>query len=278
MKDSIEKSLTDFVNGELSREERQELWVYLVDHPERYNQLKVEYNLKALAQSGSSAFDESTPEKSVPIITLKTWLAVAAVLAFITIGINLLRFTESQYVDKISHAEITPGLFEPAQQFRGEGLNAAEDSSYNAALAAASAQHYEIAKQRFQDFVRDFPFSVSRSRAELNIGLILFGSKHFKDAIESFERVVTDSSEAKYIHEKAHWFSTLSYIKLEELVKARNAAFKAMQLDGAYKMDAEELVFFLDYKLGIVDMENNPFDEDFVPEALKDTDSTLYKR
>lgn len=66
------------------------------------------------------------------------------------------------------------------------------DTLYQNALRDFTAGHYDLSRQEFSDYIKNFPSNDLASNAQFYLGEIFFAQNDFKNAITSYETVLTD--------------------------------------------------------------------------------------
>jgi tol-pal system protein YbgF len=107
-----------------------------------------------------------------------------------------------------------PGFVSPQKMF---------DNAYSDYMAG----QYELAIVGFNTYISSFPKSDKADDAQLNIGNSLYGAGKFRDAIDAYQKVVTDYSTGDAVP-VAYYKMGLTYEQLRQFDLARRA-FETVQ-------------------------------------------------
>lgn len=248
----LEKKIDAYVKGKLSEDEAQELWKKLLLHPEYIDMLKMELGIKEIYDQGESA-DNNVRERGV-IYSLKSnwkWIAAAASIAILVVAINFFQVSTNQPINELALNSINEASnLATAPVLRsGEGQMSVADSLLNKGYEAAIAGNIEEAQRLYEKIISEYPDHPTAIKANLNIGVIQYNNGNYKQSADSFSTVVDKSPDDSINREKAYWYLGNSYLRMEELQKARNAIYEAYILDGMYKESAHKLLQKIDYEL-----------------------------
>ena len=100
----------------------------------------------------------------------------------------------------------------------GPGLGASE-TLFNAALMDFNRGNYELARQEFQDYLRDHGQSVRAAEAQYHLGALAYQQGDFQRAIQSFDLVLERYPEGT-ITPDAQYKKGMSLMKLNRLAEA----------------------------------------------------------
>jgi tol-pal system protein YbgF len=94
--------------------------------------------------------------------------------------------------------------------------------TYDSAYSDYAAGHYDIAIEGFETFLRLFPRDFRSHDAQLNIGNALYNAGKFKEAVNAYQRVISDYPTSESVP-TAHYKMGLSYMELKQPDLARKA-------------------------------------------------------
>ena len=95
----------------------------------------------------------------------------------------------------------------------------ASERLFNAALMDFNRGNYELARQEFQDYLRDHGQSVRAAEAQYHLGALAYQQGHFEDAIRNFDLVLERYPEGT-ITPDAQYKKGMSLMKLNRLNEA----------------------------------------------------------
>jgi TolA-binding protein len=107
------------------------------------------------------------------------------------------------------------------------------EARYYAALCDYKLGHPQ-AKEKFGTFISDFPNHTKTNRATLNLGMLEYDNRKYKDAIVTFEKVdnyrLSPDQRQEYLYKLG-----FSYLKTDNFSKAREAFFPILNTPGQYQ-------------------------------------------
>jgi len=84
----------------------------------------------------------------------------------------------------------TVGPGAPASAAAAAPARPSADVLYSAAYRDITAGHYDLAKQEFQDYVKDYPGTELASNAQFYLGEIAYIQKNYRDAVSQYNKVL----------------------------------------------------------------------------------------
>lgn len=225
----LEEKIDQYVNGQLSQQEIDELWVELIQDEGKLDYLKTVANTKAVLES---------EEKETKIFSLKqTWAYAAAAVVILLIGVlSVLNYptTQNTTVEPISSIEL--------DYYRSEEGVVNDRPGTEVLKSALAMANRGNTTEAIDMLERELETNNSPSWAaelNLNIGSLYYNSGDYNKAIENFQQVVEKKQADILTREKGYWYLGNSYFQLNELDKARQAMENAYELNGAYRRVAK---------------------------------------
>lgn len=226
----LEEKIDLYVNGQLSQDEIDELWVELIQDGDQLDYLKTVANTKAVI--------ESEREKPKILGMNRTWTyaaaAVIALLISVLTVINLPDFQTTEQVEPIASIEL--------DYYRSENgvleTNIDQELLKNA-LALANRGNTSEAIQMLEQEVQSVENASWSAELYLNIGSLYYNDGRYQQAIENFQKVVDGQEIDVLTREKGYWYLGNAYFQLNQLDKAQQAIQNAFELNGAYRRVAK---------------------------------------
>ncbi|MCC5942678.1 MAG: hypothetical protein JJU37_14145 [Balneolaceae bacterium] len=252
----ILKSIENFINGELSQSEIDDLWVEFLKNPEYYKLFETELHLKALIKKGVKPnFIDDVGKVNEPtthyLYKYKAWIVAAAAALLITIGLQFFSIDEQQAMQQWAISSIDKTEMLGADVYRSDEQEVASvDIAINEALALAYNDETVIAIERFRELLTLSPTDQQRVRIEMNLGILLYNVTAYESAAVHFESVVEFEEADINFKEKGYWFLGNAYLNMGQLQEARDAVFEAYTMSGRFQNPALALLKNLDLRLG----------------------------
>lgn len=221
----LEEMIDRYVNGQLTHEEIEELWVELIQDEHHLDYLKTVANTKAVI--------ESDREKANIFNFKQSWAYAAAAAIALLIGVlTVMNFPTSQpeTVEPISQIEL--------DYYRSEnGVVASETHRQilKDALSLANSGNTDEAIRILQNELQSTGDPAWSAELHLNIGSLYYNSGAYDRAVDNFEQVIQKETIDVLILEKGYWYLGNAYFQLNQLDKAETAIQKAYDLNGAYR-------------------------------------------
>lgn len=263
---NIEQKIEAYLNGELSREEVEELWLDLMGQPEYLEHLKTNLALKKRykhpAFTGSMKADEPvepfTPAgagedpETAPLTPSKGWLRMAwftirpaaLILAAIMVVASFfsLLFVQDSHPTAVQQIDLlemeAPEVLRSAeQQIPVEQAETALREAYYMAVENDS----ETAIERFHYIMEDHPETPEATIAMLNAGILYYNRGDMEAAREQFHQLIERNRLDERNEEKVYWFLSNTYVQLGEYEKAYEWAHQACQKQGRFHEDSDRL-------------------------------------
>lgn len=253
----IYRDITRYIDGDLSKEEIENLWALFVENPEYYKWFETELHLRDLAKKSTKSNvhsihseTEKTGQKSF-WKSSKGWIMAAAAALLISFGLHLFSVSDSHVPHPDSIAKIDINEMSGTDILRSEGdVSQTMDIEINRALAAAYEDDPETAVRKFRALLVQDPDPHQKARIELNLGILYYNMANYDQASVYFESAAQTDAMNRFFKEKAWWFLGNAYLNLEMMEEARDAVYNAYTSDGRFVNPALSLLKKLDEELG----------------------------
>jgi len=253
----IYREITRYIDGDLSKEEVDDLWAQFVDNPEYYKWFETELHLRDLSKKASDFnihsihSEPAKNEQSSFWKNSKGWLLAVAAIIVISFGLQLFSTGDTTIYHPDSISQIDLNEMSGSDILRSEGdFSQSMDIEINRALASAYEEDLEGAVKKFRALLLQDPDPQQKARIELNLGILYYNMANYEQARLFFESVANTDAMNRFFKEKAWWFLGNAYLNLEMLEEARQAVRNAYQSDGIYVEAAQTLLQKLDQKIG----------------------------
>lgn len=227
----LEEKIDQYVNGQLSSDEIDELWAELIQNGDQLDYLKTVANTKAVI--------ESEREGAATILGIdRAWSYAAAAVVVLLVSvlavINMPEFQSAETVEPITSIELDyyrseDGVMEPNS----------EQGVLKDALALANRGNTADAIQMLEQELESADDPAWSAKLHLNIGSLYYNDGSYDQAIRNFQHVVEKQAVDALTREKGYWYLGNAYFQLNQLDKARQAIQNAYELNGAYRRVAK---------------------------------------
>lgn len=234
----IEEKIDQYVNGQLSQSEIDELWAELIQDGYHLDYLKTVANLKEVVKKKK--------EKRKALKMRRYWSYAAAAVLALTIGIlgvmNLQESTLSNDIQPIESIELD--YYRSAEGTAGNG---SDNSVIRDAITLANTGQFDRATALLSEELRRADDPQWISELNLNLGSLYYNEGKYRQSTDYFQQIITQkepnsnslSTEEMLILEKAYWYLGNAYFQLDELGKAKQNIENAYALNGAYRRVAQ---------------------------------------
>lgn len=231
-KEELEEKIDQYVNGQLSAQEVDELWAELIQDGYHLDYLKSVANLKAVIERKREE-QKSTNKKQY------WYYAAAAVIALLigVLGIMNIYTQQQSSVEPISSIELDyyrsgDGAVSssPDKKVIRDAIKLANTGRENEAITLLETELENASEPRWI------------AELSLNLGSLHYNNGNYNKAIEHYERVVVhkDNDNVDVLMlEKAYWYIGNAHFHLDQLVDAEMNIEKAYELNGAYRRVAK---------------------------------------
>lgn len=230
-KKELEEKIDQYVNGQLSSEETDELWAELIQDGYHLDYLKTVANLKAVIKEKRNK--RKAREKR------KYWYYAAAAVVTLLIAVlgvmNLSTQNSGVNVKPISNIEL--------DYYRSGGgtVNKGKDAQIiQHAIQLANTGKVNEAISLLNNELKNASKPSWIAKLNLNIGSLYYNQGKFNEAIDYYNKVITYKDQIDVLTlEKAYWYVGNAYFHLDKLTKARENIKNAYNLNGAYRRVAK---------------------------------------
>lgn len=258
----LQRKIEQYIKGDLSQDEIDELWIEFLKHPEWYNWFETKVHLHSLIKKGKKPnfpTDENPSGATQSSFDYKVWFYAAAAAVILAISLQFFTFEQEQPIQSLALTEIEQSNLIGADVLRSTDTPAENlDVAINDALATAYEGETEEAIEQFQDLLAESPNNEQRVRIEMNLGVLFYNSENYESAKTHFQSITETDGIEDYQEEKSWWFLGNVLLNLDQPRQAREAVFNAYSMDGQYQSAALALLKKLDKRLGNIQPDNTP--------------------
>jgi tetratricopeptide (TPR) repeat protein len=246
--------IDQFIKGNLSQEEIDELWEKFLRNPEYFHLFEAELHLRNLIIKGEKPdnINYTSESKILEVTGLRSWLFATAAAVLIVFGLQFFSITEQEALNDISLNRIDLSELSGIDVFRlnGEALDELE-LAINEAILTAYENDLNLAILNFTRLL-DQPLAHNHKlKVEMNLGILLYNSGRYDEAVNFFNTVSNNPEADANQVEKSLWFKGNGYLKLGDLHNARDSMLRLHSLSASYDQPALALLrkidLWLDY-------------------------------
>lgn len=230
-KKELEEKIDQYINGQLSAEEVDELWTELIQDGYHLDYLKSAANLKAVI--------ERKREERRATQSKKYWYYAAA--AVITLLVAVLSVTNISVQNGVSTIEPVASI-ELDYYRSGDGsLDTNNEAKIiRDAIRLANTGHVDQAISLLQSELESASKPNWISKLSLNLGSLYYNQGNYEQAISYYRKVITNKDHVEVLMlEKAYWYTGNAYFHIDKLSEAQNNIEEAYSLNGAYRRVAK---------------------------------------
>lgn len=229
-KKDLENRIEEYLEGELSASQIDELWAELIQDDYYYDYLKTAASIKGLSEKRNkkAKIFELTNIKQV-YLAAAVMLISAAIVLF-----NIYDQSNGMDVEPISSIEL--------DYYRSaEGIVEENESNEMLIMIISIANRGDIdaALGMINDQLANTSDTKLRQELLVTAGSILYNSGNYELALERFESGIELNSEDILLAERNYWYLGNTYFQLNQIAEAKDALEKAYELNGAYSRIAE---------------------------------------
>lgn len=223
-KKELEEKIDQYINGQLSPREVDELWAELIQDDYHLDYLKSVANTKAVLE-----------KKRKQRKSRNNWYYAAAAVIVLLIGVlafmNIYTSNESKSVEPIASVELDYYRSEDGG-YAGDAdskiiQNAIQLANTGDINKAISLLNKELDKASKPSWI---------AQLGLNLGSLHYNRSNYQEAIKYYKKVVENKEAVDILTlEKAYWYMGNAYFHMDQLAEARSAIEKAYKLNGAYR-------------------------------------------
>jgi tetratricopeptide (TPR) repeat protein len=229
----LEYKIDLYIDGKLSNNEIDELWVELIQDEYYMDYLKTAASLKALVRE-----TEQKKPRVHKMVTQRTWFAVAAVLLIaVTLSVFTISNDQGTAISPISSIELD--YYRSAEGVVEETVNS---DRIILAISAANRGETESALTMLDNLLEASQDVDETHKLLVTAGSILYNSGMYELAAERFEAGLELDSNDMLLLERNYWYLGNTYFQLNRIVEAKAALEKAYELNGAYSRIAASYI------------------------------------
>lgn len=230
----LEKKIDLYVNGQLDREQTDDLWAELVQDDYYLDYMKSVANLKALIDKKKS---QKPTAKIYSFQKVARYTAAAAVILIASV-IGVLNMNTSGDLSVSPVAQIGLDVVRDAS-----GVSETVTSDViRKAIRLATDGEVDEAISLLQTELDKTTDPQLKADIALSLGSIQYNNGNYSISIENFELVVAQENIDVLTLEKGYWFLGNTYFQLDRLDEAEEAFRQAYELNGAYSRVAKTYV------------------------------------
>lgn len=241
----IKARIHDFVEGNLSAEEVDNLWAELIARPEELDYLQTLSTLKKMGDEGKFDHLYDTEPNVVPLVAaeetkgskiyemFKPYVAAASVIIIgVAILFNLMTSVQQpQDAGPISMIEYEVERSADNQTMLDNYLQEAVSFATNGNLEAAYAQIDEASSLELTD--------EQSINLKMVTGAIQYNSKRYSEALTTFESINSTDDIGLINLEKGTWYLANTQLQLGMMNDAIESMERVIELDGAFSRVAK---------------------------------------
>lgn len=259
------EQINQYIQGELTQDEIEDLWKQFLQHPEWYDWFETELHLRSLINKGKKPnfnggeAHRGSKSSAINLREYRVWIYAAAAAVLLAVGLQFFSFEQDEPIQNFALAEIEESKLIGADVLRSNDRSAEDmDVAINEALSTAYEGKTEEAIEEFQQLLTQSPNNQQQARIEMNLGILFYNSGEYESARTHFRSVTEIENIENYQKEKAWWFLGNTLLNLDQPRSAREAVFNAYSIDGQYQSPALSLLNKLDVRLGNIPTGESP--------------------
>ncbi|SMO70142.1 tetratricopeptide repeat protein [Gracilimonas mengyeensis] len=253
---NIRQQIDAYIKGKLGEEEIQELWTVFAKNPELLDLLELEVNVKAIIEE--QAKQQKQSKSTLRKLPSWSWYAAAAVVILTITVVQFFQVDTPTSLNQLVVQDITAAQLETADGIRAmkkDDRITTADSLLNLGFEAVISGNENRALEIFNEVIQNHDEEPYGSKAYLNKGIVLYNEGNYPNAISAFNEAIARAEHSRMIQEKGFWYLGNALINTGQLEDARDAVYKAYQLDGVFRKPAFRILKKLNDDLGESDYE-----------------------
>lgn len=243
---SIKEKIHDYVDGDLSKAEVDELWAQLLGRPDDLDYLQTLATLKKMGNEGKFDHLYDTEPNVIPLYEtskstsktlyeqFKPYLVAASILIIgFAVLFNLLTSVEQpQTAEPISMIEYEIERSVDNQTLLDNYLQEAVSLATNGNLEAAYSQLNQASEL---NLTTDQAIDVKMVK-----GAIQYNSEHYAEALETFREIIQIDNIDRLNLEKGTWYLANTQLQLGNIEEAKISMQEVIGLDGSFSRVAKQ--------------------------------------
>lgn len=229
-KKELEEKIDQYINGQLTAQEVDELWAELIQDDYHLDYLKSAANLKAV-------IERKREEKRAKQKRKYWYYAAAAVIALLVVvlGVMNISFQSGVSVEPVDKVEL--------EYYRsGDGAidSGGESEVIRNAIKLANTGQVDEAISLLSSELETASDPEWIAELNLNLGSLYYNEAEYDEAISHFRNVVQQEEHVDVLMvEKAYWYIGNAYFHMDKLTEAQANIERAYELNGAYRRVAK---------------------------------------
>ncbi|MFU8812296.1 MAG: tetratricopeptide repeat protein [Balneolaceae bacterium] len=239
------------INGSLSPEETDELWIEFLENPDAFEQFQTELHLADLFLNKGYTVGQpaDSKKKIIDLSSYKVWLYAAAAAVLLAAGLQFFSLSEADSFGTFALNSIDAEQMVGSVVFRNEDAVEAADLEINQALSNALMGDLERSYQQFSALLGRELSDEQRARVLINSGILEYNRMNYARAAAHFREVLDIDEITLGTREKAWWFLGNALLNIGDVTEAREAVFTAYGLDGQFQRPALALLKRIDSEM-----------------------------
>lgn len=227
----IEEKIDQYVNGQLSDVEVEQLWAELIQDEYYLDYLKSAANLKAVIEKRNS---------KAKVTRMRRYTSYAAA-AVITLVIGVLTVLNYPGVDFSSDVQPIDKIELDYYRSAESAVDASGDSRViRDAITLANTGRFNEAVALLEKELSQTDDPEWMAELNLNLGSLFYNEGRFQESITYYQKVLDQKEQIDVLTlEKTYWYLGNAYFQTDQLDKARDTIEKAYELNGAYRRVAQ---------------------------------------
>lgn len=225
-KQQLQIKIDQYIDGELSADEVDELWADLIQHEDHLDYLKNIANLKAVIKQRRKKKNR------------EYWYYAAA--AVIAIVIAVTTFMTYFVPNGINHVEPLSQVELNSYRSVNDIMPAGDPGIIKQAIMLANTGKIGDAISLLESELENASKPEWIAKLSLSLGSLYYNQGDYLQAIEYYSTVIANKEHIDVLMlEKAYWYRGNAYFQNDQLTKARENIQKAYNLNGAYRRVTE---------------------------------------
>lgn len=219
----IQELIADYVFGELSEQQTDELWALFIEYPEYLDYLKTVQALKKVA---------TEEQKQTKIHKLTAYKYITAAAVFLILGFSSLTYflapdeAAIQTFSAIDNIELDiVRSADPAQE---------HIHKLQTAITHSVKGEHDVALELLEDVINNPENQQQKHEATMLQGIIYFNLDRFEAALTSFNYIIKASNVNPLMLEQAYWYGANAYSHLGKVEQSAEFTKRVLELDGSF--------------------------------------------
>ncbi len=242
--EELKGKIEQYLDGQLSPREVDELWAELVEKGEYLDYMKSVANLKSVVEEKKEEKDQVQEAKRSYI-----YYAAAAVIALLIVVLGVMNLSNQESGGLIS--PIPDVELEYYRSADGTVTDRNSDELIRDAVALANNGEIEKAISLLEEEIDKVEETEQIARLNMTLGSLFYNQEQYDNAIERYGWIIERADKEKLgllLREKALWYRGNAYLQKDQVAEAKTDIKEAYELNGAYRRVAERYLKSFDNK------------------------------